>query len=155
MPRFLARAINFLIEASFKSMSGASPPSASMSGVSFFAIKSVPCPSRLIAAGEGRQPVLQSCTRLDQALLFPVGLVGEIPLQRFRRMLQGRFHLLCRGNDLDGGRKIAAGAPGIGVAAGEGKAHGGANGFSARRSVCRQYGGEAVTIKRRAAHGEI
>src|SRR4029450_6379645 len=96
-PRFLARAISFLIDASLRSMRGASPPSASISGVSFFAMLN----RRLIAAGESRQPVLQSLPRLDQSLLFPVALVGEIPLQPFRSKFQGLLHLIRCRNDLD------------------------------------------------------
>ena len=39
-PFFFARAINFLIATSLRSISGASPVSVSISGVSFFAIGS-------------------------------------------------------------------------------------------------------------------
>ncbi len=77
---------------------------------------------------------LNPLLRLDQALLFFQGLVGEIPLQPFRCMVQGLFHLLRRGDDLHGCGQIASGAVRVAVAAGEGKAHG-ARGLPARCSI--------------------
>src|SRR4030095_4297261 len=117
-PRFLARAIIFLIDASLRSISGASPASTvSTSEGSFFAIYS----RRLIGAGKRCQPLSQSTLRLDETLLFLQGLCGEIPLEPFRCILQGLFDLLRRGDDLHGCGQIASGAVRIAVAAGEGK----------------------------------
>ena len=72
--------------------------------------------------------------RLNQALLLIQSLVGEIPLQPFRCILQGRLNLLRRSDNLHGCGQIASGAVRVAIAAGEGKAHG-ARGPSARRSV--------------------
>src|ERR1041385_5870137 len=92
--------------------------------------------------------------RLDQALLFLQGLVGEIPLQPFRCMLQGLFDLLRRGDDLDRSGQIASGAVRIAVASGEGKSHG-AWAFTARRSIAAQYGVKSALIKRSAREGGV
>src|SRR5690348_14033339 len=120
-PRFLARAIIFFSDASLRSISGASPPSAvSISCASFFAISFC----RLVGAGEVRQPLSQPTLRRDQALLLLKGLVGHVPLQPFRCILEGLVHFLRRGDDLDRCRQIASRAVRIAVAAGEGKAHG-------------------------------
>src|SRR3954451_13308037 len=121
VPRFLARAIIFLTDASLRSISGASPSStASPSWVSSFAILF----RRLVGAGKLRQPLLQSMLRLFERLLLVIGLGREILLQPFRCMRQGLFHFLRRGDDLDRGSQIATGAVGVAVASGEGKAHG-------------------------------
>src|SRR3954453_12706548 len=112
MPRFLARAMSFLTDASLRSSSGASPASAaSTSWVSFFAILF----RRLIGAGEVRQPLPQSALRLLQALLFLIGLGSEILLQPFRCMFQGLFDFLRRSNDLHGSSQIASRAVRIAV----------------------------------------
>src|SRR5581483_1831691 len=150
-PRFLARARSFFTDASLRSMRGASPASAvSISCVSFFAMGF----RRLIGAGKLRQPVSQSALRLDEPLLFLQCLVGEIPLQPFRCMLQGLFDLLRRSDDLDCSGQIASGAVRVAVAAGEGKAHG-SPGISARCSIGGQYGVDAVAIKRCAGEGGV
>src|SRR5688572_25971807 len=83
-PRFLARAISFLIEASLRSISGASPPSASISGVSFFAMLN----RRLLTAGEGRQPIVHLADRRTQMRLFGEPLLGHFRLQFVRRLLE-------------------------------------------------------------------
>ena len=92
--------------------------------------------------------------RLDQALLFLQGFVGQIPLQPFRCMLQSLFDLIRRGDDLHGSSQIASCAVRIAVATGEGKAHG-AWAFAAHCSIGAQYGGNTVTIKRRAGESGV
>src|SRR5947209_6189344 len=121
IPRFWARCIIFLIEASLRSISGASPSSTvSTSWGSFFAMLI----RRLIRAGQPRQPDSQCPLRRDQALLFFQGLVGQIPLQPFGCVGQGLVHLLRRRDDLDRSGEIASRAGWIAIGSGEGKTHG-------------------------------
>ena len=91
---------------------------------------------------------------LHQALLFFQGLIGQIPLQPFRCILEGLFDFLRRGDDLDRCRQIASGAVRIAVATGEGKAHG-AWAFTARCSIGAQYGVKSALIKRGAGEGGV
>src|SRR5206468_2316590 len=69
-------------------------------------------------------------------------------------MLQGRLHFLRGSDDLDCSSQIAPGAIRVAVAAGEGKTHG-AWAFTARCSIGRQYGADALPIKRCAGEGGI
>ena len=92
--------------------------------------------------------------RLHQALLFIEGLVGQIPLQPFRCILQGLFDFLRRGDDLDRCGQIASGTIRIAVATGEGKTHG-AWAFTARCSIGAQYGVNCALIKRSAGEGRV
>ena len=100
----------------------------------------------------------QSALRLDEPLLFFQGLVGEIPLQPFRCMLQGFFDFLRRGDDLDRCSKIAARSIRVAVAAGEGKAQGARGSpasWATRCSIRAQYGGNALSIKRGAVEDRL
>src|SRR5256885_15096293 len=90
--------------------------------------------------------------RLDQALLFRKGVVGQIPLQPFRCIVQGFFHFLRRGDDLDRSRQIASGAVGIAVAAG-GRKNPPARGRSPPPLFGSPYGGKGGSVKRPAGEG--
>ena len=92
---------------------------------------------------------LNPCCACDQALLLLQGLVGHIPLQPFRCILQGLLHFLRRGDDLHRCGQIASGAVRVAVAAGEGKAHG-AWGFRRPSLHRRPIWWQGLAIKRGA-----
>src|SRR5574338_1386570 len=118
VPRFSARAIIFFTDASFMSMSGASPSSVvSTSVASFFAML-----PPLFAAGECRQPLLDFLAREQQPALLLERILFAL-LQSLGRSCKGRADLPVRHQRIDRGPEVGHGTLGRRIATGEGKGH--------------------------------